>query len=319
MSQEDMNAALDALEKEHGIANDEAVQEDYEVDEPEQEVAEDVEPEEAVKEEEVKGEDKEDPPGFVSYEEWISQGKDPDDYKGKNAFKAEYGRIQEIKELKESMKAITSGLDDWKQMQQEQMMEKVEAAKAEAEERLRKAKEDMDVDAALKAQNDLYDIELKDSKRQEQVNSGIHPAILEYCEKNPIINKGSSQFDQEFFNDMSMIQQSIVDQLTGGNEQRGAQLTPAQLTRSMNVAYSRTKELHADKFVSKRNSRQAAPPAPTRRATANKSEDYGAKLKSFKMDSKNKQNQGAAYEFYEELKKKNPKAAETYAKNVLGA
>jgi len=86
----------------------------------------------------------------------------------------------------------------------------------------------------------------------------------------------------------------------------------------LNVAYSRAKDLHQDKFVSKRNNRQSAP-SPSALQRENKGPiDYGSKLKSVKMNGKNARDVSAAHDVYEMLKAKDQKAADTFAKNFLG-
>ena len=75
------------------------------VEEPVEEVVD--EPSEEVEEvDEV-----EDSHGHITYEDWVSQGKDPDMWKGKKAFDAEYDRIQENKSLKSDVKDMKAAID----------------------------------------------------------------------------------------------------------------------------------------------------------------------------------------------------------------
>jgi hypothetical protein len=85
----------------------------------------------------------------------------------------------------------------------------------------------------------------------------------------------------------------------------------------MAVAYSRAKELHPGKFVSPRNSRQAAPTASRR--SESKGVDVKTRLKNTKFKSKhNPRDTESANELYEIIKASDPKAAEAFAKNVMG-
>jgi hypothetical protein len=252
------------------------------------------------------------PPGYIdNIEDWIAAGKNPDDFKGKNAYKAEYERIKEIKELRQTMETIVDGVSEWKEQQKKLTAEQIVRAKQEALEELAKAKEDMDVDAALAAHDKIAQL-------NRTTAPPLNPVIKDFFAKNPILDEKSSQYDQEFFQDMKMAQHSILNQLTGGDPNLAAQLTNSQIERSLNVAYSRAKELHQDKFVSKRNNRQSAP-APSAVQRENKGPvDYGAKMKNVKLSGKNARDVSAAYDVYEMLKEKDQKAADTFAKNFLG-
>ena len=68
------------------------------------------------------------PPGHLSYEDWIAQGKDPSDYKGENAYKSEYERIQEIKELKSDSKEMKKHMQTLVEMAQQQKDEAYQAS-----------------------------------------------------------------------------------------------------------------------------------------------------------------------------------------------
>ena len=296
-NQQAINEALDKLEIENEeVITDEVIEDEEVVDQEEQE-------------EEVEAVN---PPGYIdNIDDWVKAGKDPDMFKGKKAYSAEYDRIKEIKELKDSMQAVTQGIGEWKEQQQQTMAQQVEQARQEAAEELERAREDVDVDAAIKAQQKINDLD----KPKQQQTYQPNPALTDFYSKNPILDQNSPQFDEEVFKDASMFQAGILDQLTGGNRQM--QLTPSQVERSLKVALTKAKELSPDKFVSPRNSRKAAP-APSRKKVQQSNGDYQSRLKSVKSNAKNKRDVNAATEIYEMLKAKDPKAAETFAKNVLG-
>ena len=303
MSEQDMNEALDALETEHGIDLDQ------EIDNAPEFVEEEVE--DIVEDEPIAA----NPPGYIdNLDDWIAAGKHPDDFKGKNAYKAEYERIQELRELKDSMKSVAEGVNEWKQQQQAQTQQQIEQAIRNTRAELEQAKDNVDIDLALEKQQELTELERAQAAPPRQEKS---QAIVEFMNNNPIVNSASKDFDRDFFDDMAIAQQSELNKLTGGDQSLQMQLSDAQIAKTMNAAYRIAKDLNPDKFVSKRNSRQAAP-TQVKRSSA-KQGDYASKLKSANIKSKhNARDNSAANDIYEMLKASDPKAAETFAKNVLG-
>ena len=305
MSEADMNAALDALENEHGVDLD--VSPEPEVIEEAAKIVEELEPEPEVIDEK--------PPGYMGYDDWIAAGKNPDDFKGKNAYSAEYGRIQEVKELKGLVEKVVDTTGQWKKQQQADTQRQIEQAVSNAKAELEQAKDDHDIDAALAAQDKLKSLE---APQQPQATAQqTNPAITDFFAKNPILDESSAQYDAEVFQDAKMVQHKFINDLTGGDPELIAQLTPQQMQRSMAVAFRKAKELNPDKFRSARNTRQAAPAGARR--SAPKAEDYGTRLKATKFESKhNKRDNNAASDMYETLKQLDPVAAESFAKKVLG-
>ena len=291
-AEQEINDALDAIE-----AEAEEVVEEVEVVEETDEVVEEVE--------ETK------PPGYLTYDEWIAKGKDPADYKGENAYKAEYERIKEIRELKDTMNQVVSGVETWQQQQSEIMAQQIEQAKREAAAKLAQAKEDDDIEGALAAQEELTSLD-KQATRPVKLN----PAITEFAQKNPIVDPKSAQYDAEFHQDMIMIHNGKLDQLLGGDRTRAGELTQAQIERVQKLAFNQAKELHADKFVSPRNKR-TAPAKPSKRATQTPV-DPKVKLSQVPGNSKNPRDASPAADIYEIIKARDPKAAETFAKNLTG-
>jgi len=303
MSEEaSMNDALDALEQEHGIELNDAVVEDVENDAVDEQ-QEEAEPEQ---------QESDNPPGFIdNMDDWIAAGKDPDLFKGKKAYSQEYERIQEIKELKGLVKQVVDTAGDWKQQQQAATERQIEKYKEDAKRELETAKSEHDLDGALEAQERLNALEKTKPAPQQ------NPVITEFFAKNPIVDRNSQQYDDEFFQDMAMAQQTVLDQLTGGSEELAGRLTEKQIKRSMDVAYKRAQALHPDKFQSPRNNRKSAPQQAKR--SAPKATDYKTRLKNTNIKSKhNPRDNNAANDIYEMIKATDPKAAEAFAKNMLG-
>lgn len=291
MSEQEMEDALDALEAEH--IEDEVI-------------------DDKVKEDDVE-EVKEKPPGYLSHEEWIAKGKDPADYKGENAYKAEYDRIHEIRDLKNSMKQVLSSVEVWQQQQSDSMAQQIEQAKVDAKAELDAAIAADETGDALAAQEKLNKLDSKLATQSVQIN----PVISSFASNNPIIDKASTQYDAAFHEDMIMIHNGKLDQLLGGDRSRANELTQDQIDRVQKMAFNQTKELHADKFVSPRNKRTSST-QPSKRQSSQGGGDINAKLRKVVGNAKNPRDTDSANEIYEIIKKSDPAAAETFAKNVIG-
>ena len=261
--------------------------------------------------EQVETKPKEKPPGFLSYDEWVAKGKDPADYKGENAYKAEYERIQEIRDLKNTMNTVVHGMEAWKEQQIAQTNRQIAEAKADAQRELELAQENYDIDAALRAKDKISELD------RQIVNTPppLNPVITDFARKNPIIDQNSPQYDKEFHQDMIMIHNGKLDLLLGGDRSRAGELTPQQIDRVQRLAYQEAQNLHADKFASPKNQRKTVP-QPTKRAATNHV-DVTSSLKSIK-NTRNPNDSSAAMEIYELIKATDPQAAETFAKNVIG-
>lgn len=251
-------------------------------------------------------------PAFVNYEEWVKSGRDPADFKGENAFKREGERIKEIRDLKGTMNQVVAGMETWQQQQQAVMNQQIERAKSEAKVELERAKADDDTTAALAAQNKLHGL----SQQQTVQPARVNPIINEFANKNPILDPNSPQYDAEFHRDMTMIHDGKLDQLLGGDRSRSGELTESQLRRVQNLAFVQTKELHADKFVSPKTKRQTS--AQPSKSTTSKDTNFGSKLKAVSGGTRNPRDATPANDIYEMLKERDPKAAEIFAKNVIG-
>jgi hypothetical protein len=297
-TEQEMDDALDALEQEHGNPDEQKLDlDEQKVDLDEQKPDQEIEQK---------------APGYISYDDWIAKGKDPADYKGENAYKAEYERITEIRELKDTMNQVVSGVESWQAQQSEQMAQQVEQAKVDAQAALDQAVTDEDLDAALAAKDKLVNLNQQTVAQPMKVN----PVITDFAKKNPIIDTNSPQYSAEFHQDMIMIHNGKLDQLLGGDRTRANELSPAQIERVQAMAYSQAKELHADKFTSPRN-RRTAPTKPNKRPAQNNG-DVGAKLKGVKGNLRNPRDTNAANDIYEIIKARDPKAAEVFAKNLTG-
>lgn len=258
----------------------------------------------------VEEEPQDKPPGYMGYDDWVAAGKDPADFKGENAYKAEYERIQEIRDLKNTMNQVVEGVQTWQEQQQQQMQQQVDQARQEALAKIEQAKKDDDVEALDAAYTELNQVSQQAPPKQAPK---MNPVIMDFFKDNPIIDESSAQFDKDFFEDMRLAQHAHLNKLTNGDPQLAQQLTPSQLKRSLTAAYNTAKEMNPDKFQSPRNKRTTTPSASPK-----KQQGGNVRNKLSGMKGKNQRDSNAGQEIYDLIAKADPKAAETFAKNVLG-
>jgi len=305
-SEQEMNMALDKLEIEQ-LDNQQSDINKIEQDQPTD--SEDTE----LNQQSDTNEPAAKPPGFLSYDEWIDKGKDPADYRGENAYKSQYESLQEVRELKNAMGQVVDSMETWKQEQNDKMAIQVEQAKEDALIELEKAKEDEDMNAALAAQEKINKLE---KQKKAQKPPQLNPVITDFATKNPIIDTTSTQYNAEFHQDMITIHNNKLDQLLGGDRSKAENLTGRQVERVQKWAFEQAKGLHQEKFVSPKN-RRTTITAPKQRPTNTKG-DISTRLKTITGNSKNSNDVNPANDIYEILKEKDPAAAETFAKNMLG-
>ena len=299
--QKEMDKVLDDMEEK---LPDEDVQEEV--------VIEAVADEEVI--EEVVVEDK--PPGFMGYDEWVAAGKDPNKFRGVDAYKDHYDSLQEIKGLKDSVSAIADGMTEWKRSQIEESNERVENAITKAKAELAQAEEDDDVAAALAAERKIT--ELNSKTEEVEPTQEASPVIVEFQRKYPIVDKASPQFNQDFYDDVVAIQGATIDKLTGGNPQRLQALNEGQIQRSIELAYREAKTLHPDKFTSPKNNRKPTTPSPQKRQTTKP--DHKAAVRNFGSSRLNQNDKNPASDVYDLLMKLDPtgKKADEFAEKIAG-
>ena len=263
------------------------------------------------------------PPGFIdNIDDWVAAGKDPDLFKGKKAYEAEYERIQEIKDLKVSqdelkalMKTVVDASSDWKTQQQAQMNVQIEQARIDATAELERAKEDTDIDAALAAQDKINNLN-KPAAQPAPAQAQPRSEISDFVKSNPILDPNSTLYDSSVAATLAKAQNSAMDRLTGGD--RDMPVTPEELKGSLAKAMSVVKELYPDKFKSPRNNRRGNSNQPPKRGAPANTGDYGTRLKAMKSTSLNSRDTNPDYDLYEMIKAKDPKGAEAFAKTMLG-
>jgi len=180
------------------------------------------------------------PPGFLSFEEYVEQGGDPDMYRGRKAYETEHERIEENKRLRRDVKGLQStvretmdAVKDWQSTERGKM-------RAELEAELHKAKEDEDLDGALETQKKLDRL---DEQPAPEARPPEHPVIQDFREANPVLDEESETFDEEFNLSVEAFYNALRDQLSYGGRRA---LTDGQIKRCLRKAMKDAIELHGD-------------------------------------------------------------------------
>ena len=263
-------------------------------------------------EEENEEEAPEEIPGYMGYEDWIAAGKDPDDYRGKNAYKAQYDIIQDNKALKGDVKELKDDIAGFGDMltgvvsaAEDTRKAQAAAYKVELEEQLAKQKDEMDVEGALKTSREIDSLATKETPKAPEIN----PVITSFVADNPILDKDSADYNADFHADMIAFHDAGIDALGGGTRP----ITDAQIAKNLASALRKAKELNSDLFASPRNNR-----AGTGRGGKGGKGSNDKKLSDFKIDdTEDPRNQSAATAMYESIKLKNPAKAEEFKKRLL--
>jgi len=252
------------------------------------------------------------PPGFLSYEDYVAQGGDPEMYRGPKAFVAEHDRIEENKqlrrELKETQTMVKTTMDavqDWQTTERGRL-------KAEVEAELNEAFENEDPKAAVAAQKKLDELESAPAPAAPQ---GEHPAIQDFREKNPLIDQASDRFNAEFNADVEAIYNTTAQALSLNGSRK---LTEGQINRALNKALKDAQALHGDLFESPRNERRTPGSTPPGRREAPR--EAAPRAESYVIDNPRNPNQGnAAADIRETIRKEAVKQATKTGKSAEDA
>jgi len=261
------------------------------------------ETEEAAELEETEEEVDENPPGFIdNIDDWIAAGKDPDMFKGKKAYEAEFQRIQQVKELTNSVKTMertlkstVDAISKRDEMTAAQHRKELEAA-------LRTAREDGDIDAALDVHEQLQT--LRAAPKQQQEN----PVIGEFFSNNPVLES------PEIKSELARIYNG---KLRADGVGKDEQLSDAAMRGYLRASMDSVKAIFPDKFTSPKIARATKPQLKAKPAA--KTLDIVSALKSYQVEGASSKNQDSALGIYRMMEKTQGKeAADTFAKTLLG-
>lgn len=295
--QEQMDAVLDNL----GVVDDVAPNEPI-IEEEEQEII-----EEDDNQEELNADR---PPGYVSYEEWVADGKDPDDWQGKNKYSQQYDLIQDNKEFKTELKELTGLMRSTVEATKDMQEQSYQRGLSEAQDNLNKAIDDGDVEAVIKAKDELTALNKQPRAQQPQVN----PIHQQFFDANAVLDINSSQHDPEFKQEFARIYDG---KLRADGVTQDQQLSDRAMKGYMNQAMKSAKALFPEKFESPRNSRQNNQPVARRTISKQSSHDQMSKIK---ITTKNPRDNSAYQDTYDtilNMKGGGKEAAEAFAKRMM--
>lgn len=293
MSTEEMNAALDDLGIPGGdepiINADPPINDPPPVEDP---------IEEPIAEPEAK------PPGYISYQDWVDDGKDPDDWQGKNKYSQQYDLIQNNKEFKSELRGMNDLLRQTVDATTSMQEDAYKRGMAEAKVELDAAIESEDVNAVIAAKDKMADL------TPPQAAPKANPIHGQFFSSNAVLDQSSAQFDPEFKGEFERIYNG---RLQADGVRPDQQLSERAIQGYMNSALKSAKELFPDKFESPRNNRQAVKPNAKRAAP---SKTPGDNIKGMHITTKNPRDTNALSDVYEAIKAKDPKAAEAFAEKM---
>ncbi len=244
------------------------------------------------------------PPGLVeTLEEWVALGKDPAKFRGRKAYEAEYKRIQEVKELKASVKGMAETLKATVEAIADRETKAEARHRRELEQALEAAKDIGDIDAALDAKQQLHELNAapKAQARRE------HPVISGFLEDNVVLESPEIKAEFERIYNGKLRADGV-----GANDA----LSEASIRGYLRSALDSVKSIYPEKFLSQKINRQAPVRGKTTVA-ASKTVDVAQQLKGYKVAGVSKQNESAALDIYNSLMKTSPNAAKIFAENLL--
>lgn len=284
-----MNAALDNLGIDQGEVTEPIPKEETEVIEEEEEALD------------------ANPPGFKTYEEWVADGGDPDDWQGKNKYSQHYDLIQNNKEVRSEIKQMNQLLKTTVEATTDMQTQAYKRGLQEAKSDLQKAVESEDVDAVMAARDKVDAITNSKPTAQTQVN----PIHSDFFSNNQIVDTNSDQCNPELRAEFERIYNG---RLRNDGVAPDQQLPAETIHRYMKAALTSAKSLFPDEFESPRNSRRTTITKNGKRPVAKKK--AGDVVNNVKIKTKNPRDTNAFKDVYEAIKERDPKQAEAFAERM---
>ena len=136
--------------------------------------------------------DDDEAPGFMGYDDWIAAGKDPDDYRGKNAYKAQYDNIQANKELKGELGDMKTMLNEVVSAAEQTRRDQIVAHKQELQAALDAKIEELHPKDAIEEQKKIDAIDTTPAPQAP------HPMMQALVSDNPMIDQKSPDYNEDF-------------------------------------------------------------------------------------------------------------------------
>ena len=234
------------------------------------------------------------PPGFMNYEEWVAAGKDPADFKGENAYRAEFDRIQDNKHLKTEVKDLKTMVSQIVEYQDEVVARARQEGRQELEAELAEARENSDVDAALDAQNKLNALDAEAPTEASPPKK--HEAVVRMMQAHPILDPDSDAYNEDYATDFAGLYNGWIGKLQAS----GQPLTDKQIEKVWKASVKEAEALNPDVVRSKKRGRQSQGGAGGGGGTPS----GGTTLANMTIESRNPANRNAPSDVAKALKEK---------------
>ena len=230
---------------------------------------------EVVEDEVIEDDPPEDPPGFLSHADYLEKHGNDDGWRGKDAYSAEYDRIQDNKKLSGEVRQLTDLVRTTAEATTEMQSQAYQRGVDEAKVELQEALDNNDAQGVVDAQEKINAIP------QPKAVPKVTPVHGQFFESNPMLDNQSSQFDGEI---MDEFQRIYNGRLQADGVRPDQQLSERAIKGYMEAALKSTKELFSDKFESPKNTRKTN--QSSQRRTTQKVSTVDA-IKSTKITTKN--------------------------------
>jgi len=144
--------------------------------------------------------------GHLSKDEWIAQGKDPDQYKSPEEFDKTGKILEQIYSMRKKLDTRDREIQSLVEYQQRTSQREYDRAKQELQGRLAMAKDDMDMDAVAHYTKEITRAETLEQNNQQQSMQGAQQAALNqfhernkhwFNDQNPDLQRKAVQIDEE--------------------------------------------------------------------------------------------------------------------------
>lgn len=195
MSVEDKDEYIEEIEQEEEILQEENLPEEPEDEEEPEEGGRDIEVVEQAKKY-----------GHLDKEEWVAQGRNPEDWKSPEEFHQTGKILEQVYSLKKKVDQRDREIQALVDYQQRTSQREYDKAKQELEQRLAIAKDDMDVEGVARYSQDLVRIQDTQAQSQaqqwQQAQKSAQDAFLErnqhwFNDRNPDLKERAIAIDKE--------------------------------------------------------------------------------------------------------------------------
>jgi len=174
--------------------------------------------------------------GFLSYEEYIEQGMNPDFYRGKEAYRKQKEMIEDSKKLSSQVKELNRTMFDMQKFneeQREQEQRNLLIEKAELEAELQKHRDALEIDDYEKTRDKIADVDSR-IRPQEKTEGYKEPEFFTRArEQDPRITPASPGFDRHY---NTLVEAEVTASIQQAANAVGRLLTDNELSEHLTAA-----------------------------------------------------------------------------------